>query len=167
MSTKVPHELFDSGRIRAIYLHTLGQIDRLPTGLGLMVLTTLEGDEAVSEARGMIARSHQSLNENAIIDMVSTIMLSKFTTLSRDEVDAMLGYKTDELKQTRVYRDAVQEGREEGLEEAILILLGHKFGVLSLSNLSKIKALNPDRLQALITSQLDFVTVADLESWLS
>lgn len=166
-STKVPQELFDSGRIRAIYLDTLGQIDRLPVGLGLMVLTTLEGDEAVSEARGMIARSHQSLNENAIIEMVSTIMLSKFTTLSRDEVDAMLGYKTDELKQTRVYRDAVQEGREEGLEEAVLILLGHKFGVLSLSNLSRIKSLNPDRLQDLITSQLDFVTVADLESWLS
>ena len=166
MSTKVPHELFDSGRIRAIYLDTLGQIDRLPTGLGLMVLTTLEGDEAVSEARGMISRSHQSIDENAIIDMVSTIMLSKFTTLSRDEVDAMLGYKIDELKQTRVYRDAVQEGREEGLEEAVLILLEHKFGMLSLSNLSRIKALNPDRLQALITSQLDFVTVADLENWL-
>jgi len=165
-STKVPYELFDSGRIRAIYLDALGQIDQLPTGLGLMVLTTLEGDEAVGEARGMISRSRQALDENVIINVISTIMLSKFTMLSRDEVDAMLGYKIDELKQTRVYQDALQEGREEGREEIVLILLGHKFGLLSLTNSSKIKPLDFDRLQALTTALLDFTTVADLEDWL-
>ncbi len=165
-STKVPYELFDSGRIRAIYLDTLGQIDQLPIGLGLMVLTTLEGDEAVGEARRMISRSRQALDENVIINMVSTIMLSMFTTFSRDEVDAMLGYKIDELKQTRVYQDALQEGREEGREEILIILLEHKFGPLSLTNSSKIKSLDFDRLQALTTALLDFTSVADLENWL-
>lgn len=74
----------------------------------------------------------------------------------------MLGYKIDELKQTRVYQDALQEGREE----ILLILLGHKFGPLSLTNSSKIKSLDFDRLQALTTALLDFTTVADLEDWL-
>lgn len=78
----------------------------------------------------------------------------------------MLGYKIDELKQTRVYQDALQEGREEGREEIVLILLGYKFGPLSLTNSSKIKSLDFDRLQALTTALLDFTTVADLEDWL-
>ena len=88
-STKVPYELFDSGRIRAIYLDTLGQIDQLPIGLGLMVLTTLEGDEAVGEARRMISRSRQVLDENVTTNTVSTIMSSKIMSLDFDRLPAL------------------------------------------------------------------------------
>jgi predicted transposase YdaD len=43
-----------SGRIVPIYLDELGAVSELPVGLGLMVLTTLEGDEAKAEARRLI-----------------------------------------------------------------------------------------------------------------
>jgi predicted transposase/invertase (TIGR01784 family) len=165
-TTKVPYELFASGRIQPIYLDTLGQISQLPVGLGLMVLTTLEGDEAIGEAREMITRSRQSLDENAIIEMVSTIILYKFTTLNRDEVAAMLGYKIDELKQSRVYQEARQEGREEDRRETVLMLLTYKFGRLSSQKQASIEALNFDRLQALSTALLDFTSLSDLETWL-
>jgi predicted transposase/invertase (TIGR01784 family) len=169
-TTKVPYELFASGRIRPIYLDTLGQISQLPVGLGLMVLTTLEGDVAISEARDMISRSRQSLDENAIIELVSTIILYKFTTLNRDEVAEMLGYKIDDLKQSRVYQDARQEGREEGREEerrdVVLMLLAYKFGQISSLNLDRVQALKFDRLQELSTAILDFTSLADLEAWL-
>ena len=49
-TTKVPPELFVSGRIVPVYLDELGEIEELPIGLGLMVLTTLEGDRAIAEA---------------------------------------------------------------------------------------------------------------------
>ena len=39
-------EMLASGRIERIYLDELGEVEELTTGLSLMVLTTLEGDEA-------------------------------------------------------------------------------------------------------------------------
>ena len=74
--------------LKHIDLDELGEIAELPTGLGLMVLTTLEGEEAKIQARGLVDRSRDS---RAIIDLVSTIIVYKFTNLSRDEVDVMLG----------------------------------------------------------------------------
>ncbi len=163
--TLVPPELFASGRIGRVYLDELGEIAQLPPGLGLMVLTTLEGDEAIAQARGMIARSRRSEEENAIIDMVSTIMVYKFKTLSRDEVDVMLGIELQELKQTRVYQEAREEGCEEGQRNLILMLLNHKFGELSAQNQERVELLDFARLQSLGKALLDFTNLTDLENW--
>jgi predicted transposase YdaD len=48
----------------------------------------------------------------------------KFGSLTTKELEAMFGLS--ELKQTRVYR----EGREEGREEAIVALLERQFGTV-------------------------------------
>jgi predicted transposase/invertase (TIGR01784 family) len=50
-------EMLESRRIRRVYLDELGEVEDLPTGLGLMVLTTLEGEKATFEARGLIQRA--------------------------------------------------------------------------------------------------------------
>ena len=86
-----------------------------------MVLTMLEGERATSEARGLIARAQGS---RTTIDLVSTIIVYKFSNLSRDEVDVMLGI---ELQQTRVYREAKADG------EQILVLkqLTRKLGIIT------------------------------------
>ncbi len=81
----------------------------------------------------------------------------------------MLGFKTDELKQTRVYRDAREEGREEGREEErreiIFMLLSYKFGELSVKNQAQVQALQFDRLQALSKALLGFTDITELENW--
>jgi predicted transposase/invertase (TIGR01784 family) len=41
--------------------------------------------------------------------------LYKFPNLSREEIEAMLALS--ELRQTRVYQEALEEGRQEGIEE--------------------------------------------------
>jgi predicted transposase/invertase (TIGR01784 family) len=46
--------------------------------------------------------------------IVNVIMSYKFTELSRQEIDAMLGTKFEE---TRIYQETREEGREEGREE--------------------------------------------------
>jgi predicted transposase/invertase (TIGR01784 family) len=52
--TSTVRELLARGRIVRVYLDELGEIEELPIGVGLMVLTTLEGNEAKTEARSAI-----------------------------------------------------------------------------------------------------------------
>jgi predicted transposase/invertase (TIGR01784 family) len=165
--TEMVQELLDSGRIRRVYLDELGAVAELPTGLGLMVLTTLEGDDATTQAKGLIERSPERAD---IINLISTIMVYKFSNLSRNEVDAMLGI---ELQQTRVYQEARLEGKAEGLElglqqekALVLKLLARKLGNLSPQFQARVSALEIDRVESLGEALLDFTSIADLEAWL-
>lgn len=177
LTTKVPPELFHSGRILPIYLDELGPIEQLPLGIALLVLTILEGDEAVAQAKQMTDRAQRSADGDGIIEMIATILVYKFTTLSRDEVNAMLNYTVDEFKQTRFYqevkaegleeglKEGLKEGREEGRLEILFMLLTSKFGTLSAHTVSKVRLLNSDRLQALSVALLNFKSLKDLEAW--
>jgi predicted transposase/invertase (TIGR01784 family) len=165
-------EMLTSRRIQRVYLDELGEVGELPTGLGLMVLTTLEGDRAIAEARGLIDRAQGSRD---IIDLISTIIVYKFSNLSRNEVDVMLGI---ELEQTRVYQEAKAEGEtigeakglEQGLqqERALVVrLLTKKLGNLNPKIQSRINELSIDRVESLGEALLDFTSITDLEAWLS
>jgi predicted transposase/invertase (TIGR01784 family) len=154
-------DMLASGRIVRVYLDELGAVGELPIGLGLMVLTTLKGDEAKAEARRLVDRNRKS---KAIIDLVSTIVLYKFGTLSRDEVDLMLGI---ELQQTRVYQDAKADGRTEEGQLLVLKQLTRKLGNINPEVRSIINSLEIDRLESLGEDLLDFTAMADLEAWLS
>ena len=161
-------EMLASGRIIRVYLDELGEIAELPTGLGLMVLTTLEGEEAKIQARGLVDRSRDS---RAIIDLVSTIIVYKFTNLSRDEVDVMLGVT---LQQTRVYQEARLEGKVEGLAEGEIIgearmivrQLNRRLGSLSTDVSAQIQQLTIPQMEALGEALLDFTSLVELEGWL-
>jgi predicted transposase/invertase (TIGR01784 family) len=156
-NTSTVRELLVSGRITRIYLDELGTISELPLELGLMVLTTLEGDEAKIEARSAIERSG---GDRVIIELVSTIIVYKFSELSREEVDAMLGI---ELQQTRVY----QEARTEEAISLVLRQLNRKFGELSPQLRSRVSVLQIDQVESLGEELLDFTSISDLESWFS
>jgi predicted transposase/invertase (TIGR01784 family) len=170
--TEMVREMLASGRIQRVYLDELGEIEELPIGVGLMVLTTIEGDEATTNARSLIERAQGSED---IIDLISTIMVYKFSNLSRDEVDAMLGI---ELAQTRVYQEAKAEGEaigeargeargkaEEG-KALVIRQLTRKLGNLTPQLLDRVNSLQLDLLESLGEALLDFTSIADLESWL-
>jgi predicted transposase/invertase (TIGR01784 family) len=177
-------ELLTSGRILRVYLDELPVGEDRSTGLDLMVLTTLEGDEMVSRAKGLIEQAQSQPDRRAIIDLVATIVVYKFTALTRDEVNAMLGI---ELQSTRVYQDAKAEGKVEGeatgLERGrvegveigkvegeralVLKLLNRKLGKVSAKLQQRVNSLSIDRVEALGEALLDFTSIADLESWLS
>jgi predicted transposase YdaD len=159
--TEIVHEMLLSGRITRIYLDELGEIEELPIGLSLMILTTLEGDAAKNQARRAIDRSQG--NED-IIGLISTIILYKFNAL---KVDAMLGI---ELQQTRVYQEAKAEGLEIGQQQEkafVIKLLTRKLGNLSSQTQSQVSVLQIDRIESLGEALLDFTSMADLETWLS
>jgi predicted transposase YdaD len=56
------------------------------------------------------------------VEFIETVLVYKFPQLSRQEIQAM--FTLDDLKHTRVYQDAKQEGMQQG----ILRQLSRKFG---------------------------------------
>ena len=153
-------EMLASGRIRRVYLDELGAETELPIGVSLMVLTTLEGDETKTEARRLVGRAQGSRD---IINLLSTIIVYKFSNLSRDEVDVVLGI---ELQQTRVYREAVAEGEVKEGQTLILRQLNRRVGSVSIDLEAQIKALPLAQLEELGEALLDFSQMNDLVDWL-
>jgi predicted transposase/invertase (TIGR01784 family) len=170
-STIIPYELFDSGRILPIYLDERGDIEQLPLGVALLVLTILEGQEAINQAQAMMDRARRVEVGSVIMEMISTVMIYKFTDLSRNEVNQMLNYTMDELRETRFYQEVSEEGREEGREEErrhlIAAQLTAKFGALSRRQQASIQTLAADRLPSLSLALLNFTTARDLDDWLN
>jgi predicted transposase YdaD len=83
-------------------------------------LTIADEDQAPRAARNILARAEApEIDQQRIIDLVTSIMVYKFTNLSRSEVKAMLGL--DLTQEPRAIREAKEEGREEGLEAGFLI----------------------------------------------
>jgi predicted transposase/invertase (TIGR01784 family) len=118
--TKVyPHRsLLNGPQVHRIYLDELGDGPDLPIGLAAIVLTIADEDQAPRAARDILARAEApDIDQQRIIDLVTSIMVYKFTNLSRSEVKAMLGL--DLTQEPRAIREAKEEGREEGREEGL------------------------------------------------
>ena len=164
-------EFLASGRITRIYLDELNTVEPLPIGLELMLLTIQSDNQAVITAKTLISRSQQLQDSRAIIEMISTIMVYRFTNLTRIEVEAMIGIT---LQQTRVYQDAKAEGKAEGVNEGrqaegqslILRQLSRRFGILPPEVSAAVIALPLAKLEDLGEALLDFTEVADLINWL-
>ena len=156
----------NGGQVHRIYLDELGDIRQLPLELAVMLLTTVKEKQAPEEARYLLQRTQQETpqpSSQAIIELVTTIITYKFENLSRREVEEMLGIT---LKETRVYREIKQEGREEGELVIILRLLNRKVGELSPQVRSQIETLSLEQLENLGEALLDFNSMGDLQTWL-
>jgi predicted transposase YdaD len=85
--------------------------------------------------------------------------------MSWQEAEAMFGIR--ELKQTRVYQQGVEEGRENEARSLILRLLTRRFGELPESVRSPLNELPLESLEELGEALLDFATLEDVQVWLS
>ena len=76
-----------------------------------------------------------------------------------------------DLRETKVYQEALEEGREEGglsaKKSLILRQLNLKLGSIPLKVEQKIKQLNPNQLDNLALALLDFSDLEDLHQWLN
>ncbi|MFN6540229.1 MAG: Rpn family recombination-promoting nuclease/putative transposase [Nostoc sp. EkiNYC01] len=169
-----PHRTFLNGnQVHRVYLDELGDIRSLPLWVAVMVLTTVEEEQAPCEARYLLSRTRQEASapvSSAIIEIITTIIAYRFEQLSRREVESMLDIT---LKETRVYREIKEEGREEGREETreataniIVRLLTKRFGEIPQDVRSLITDLPLTMLEELGGLLLDFTSVADLQTWL-
>jgi predicted transposase/invertase (TIGR01784 family) len=124
--------LLESSKVSRVYLDELGAGETLSLGVGIAKLVIEPEQTAPAQARQLIERSQREqiagISSQEIIDLVETIIVYKFNNLSRKEIEAMLGL--GELKQTRVYQEALEEGRQEGRQELVESVLKAKFGSL-------------------------------------
>lgn len=157
-NSSIHRALLESGQVRRVYLDELGKVQEQPLGLGLMLLTTIPEAEAIEAARFLLKQAQQQ-SEQAIIDLVTTIIFYKFTHLSREEISAMLGLN---LEEPRAIRDAKQEGERT----IVLRQLNRRLGNIPDALLSQIHGLSMEQLEALGDALLDFSSVADLSGWL-
>ncbi|MCW9682840.1 DUF2887 domain-containing protein [Dolichospermum planctonicum UHCC 0167] len=167
--TAYQQELINSGRIKRIYL------DELPPGsigMGLIELIVSKEAQAPELVKTLMARTKTEIENDrekqGIIELLETVLLSKFSQLSRQEIEAM--FLVSDIKQTRVYQEAKQEGRQEGRQNGEMILLirqlSKRFGKLKDIYIENINSLNIEQLENLGEALLDFTDINDLETWL-
>jgi predicted transposase YdaD len=95
-----------------------------------------------------------------IIELLESVLMSKFSQLSRQEIEAM--FLVSDIKQTRVY----QEAKQEGEKNLLLRQLSKRFGKLGDAYIKSINSLTIAQLEDLGEALLDFGDINDLEQWL-
>jgi predicted transposase/invertase (TIGR01784 family) len=174
----------NSDQVHRIYLEDFSNISTESVGIGLMQLIVADTVDAISKAQELLAKTQPLSKTDAkfsvIMELIETIVVYKFPSLSREEIEKMLGLS--ELRQTKVYQEALQEGeqigrtegiaegeqrgRTEGERSLILRLLTRKFGPLPTSVEAQVQALALPQLEALGEALLDFAALADVTAWL-
>lgn len=164
-------------RLQRIYLDELTQdVAECSLELGALKLIGVKQDAAPEQARKLVARTRQETTDavqlRKIIELVETVLIYKFPDLSRQEIEQMLGLS--ELKQTRVYQEALEEGlqqgRQEGRQEGELAVvrkqLTRRLGTIEPELRSQIQQLSSVQLEELAEALLDFSSTVDLVTWL-
>ncbi len=169
--------LFAGGHIVRIYLDELPEDESL--NLGIVRLIVSPNKESIALAQSLAGQVGEGDRER-VIEFIETVLVYKFPQMSREEVEAM--FKLGDLKQTRVYQEALQEGQKRGklegerigtqrgqvlgLRQVLVRLLTRKFGKVTLKTLKRLEKMTAEQLENLAEAVLDFEKVADLESWL-
>jgi predicted transposase/invertase (TIGR01784 family) len=178
----------NSDQVHRVYLEDFSDISTESLGIGLMQLIVADAANAIAKAKELLTRT-QPLSKtdaklSAVVELIETIVVYKFPSLSREEIERMLGLS--ELRQTKVYQEALEEGREEGIAEGeqrgrtegismgrteearslVLRQLTRRIGVVSPELQSHITILSLSQLEALGEALLDFTEAGDLVRWL-
>jgi predicted transposase/invertase (TIGR01784 family) len=98
----------------------------LPIGIATIKLIIAKDDKAITQARELINRTKQEidsqLQQQQVLQIIETILIYKFPRMNREEIEAMFGLS--ELKQTRFYQEAKEEGELKAKLEAVPGLIG-------------------------------------------
>ena len=163
--TTYQQELINNGRIIRIYLDELssGSI-----GVGLIQLIIAQESQVPKIVQQLLQRAKTEIPDplitSGIIDLLETVLVSKFSKLSRQEIQSM--FLLSDIKQTRVYQEAREEGRQEEASSMLQRLLSKRFGKINDRRLENINSLSLEKLEDLGEALLDFNDIADLDHWL-
>jgi predicted transposase YdaD len=127
-----------------------------------------------------IERENNTEIQEQVLELIETVLVYKFPKLSRQEIEAMFTYS--DLKQTRVYQEAREEGEQRGEQRGLklgeqrglvkgqatmlLRMLSRKFGQITPSLRGKVNKLSAKQLENLAEVVFDLETIADLNNWL-
>nr|WP_292703812.1 MULTISPECIES: Rpn family recombination-promoting nuclease/putative transposase [unclassified Nostoc] len=146
-------EFFTSGRVRRIYLDELGETASLPIGIATAKLVIAADDMAIVQARELIDRTKSEINsplkQQQLLQFIETILAYKFPAMSREEM-----FGLSELKQTRFYQEAFQEGIEQGeLKGKLKAVPGMLAAGLTVEQVAKALDLSVQEVRQVVQSQ--------------
>jgi predicted transposase/invertase (TIGR01784 family) len=154
--------------VRRIYLDELGEDAERSLGVGVIKLVVESEEEAVPQAKALIEQTRNQLSDSQLqqqlIDLVERIVVYKFPQKSREEIEAM--FELSDLKQTRVYQEALAEGEARGEVKLAIRQLNRRFGDIPQNLTEKIRELSIEEIENLGEALLDFQSLSDLVSWL-
>jgi len=118
-----PYEcLLNSNQMVRVYLDELPPAPADRIELGILQMIGAGPEAALRQARTLVpalkSAKYSSGFRRRVIQFVETVILYQFPKLSREEIETML--QVTDVRETRVFQEALQEGREEGREAAIL-----------------------------------------------
>ena len=184
-------EIIASNRIVRVYLDDW--LDRETDSFAIAIIQLILSSEsqAVAMARQLGEKIEQENDpeiQEQVLELIETVLVYKFPKLSRQEIEAMFTYS--DLKQTRVYQEAREEGELRGEQRGLqlgeqkglklgeqrglvkgqstmlLRMLNRKFGQISPSLRGKVNKLSTKQLENLAEALFDLETIADLSDWL-
>jgi predicted transposase/invertase (TIGR01784 family) len=101
-----------------------------PIGLSILYLIRQSEDLAPTAARELISRVKAEIKDEALaadlVQLIETIIIYKLPRLSREEIQKML--QVQDIRETRVYQEAKEEGLQEGLEKGMAIAISRMAG---------------------------------------
>jgi predicted transposase/invertase (TIGR01784 family) len=159
----------NNDQVHRVYLNELKASEAF--GVGLVQLILARRTKTMAQVRVLLSRTDIQGQTNSkiteIIRLIETIIVYKFPQLSREEIERMFGLS--ELRKTKVYQEALQEGKQEGLDHErslILRMIERRVGRVSQKARSQVLALSFTELDSLGEALLDFSTPSDLNDWL-
>ncbi len=119
---KEPYQpLLDAGLIQCFYLDEITELPNAPLGLSVLYLIGQSESHAPAAARELVVRAKTEIGDTALrtelIELIETVIIYKLAKFSREEIQTML--QIHSIRETRVYQEALEEGKQEGRKEDI------------------------------------------------
>ena len=113
--------MLNSNRTFRIYLDELESPSPSLT-LATVQLIIAEETTAIERGKVLIKRTNEEIEDERprreLLQLIETILVYKLPKLSRQEIETM--FSLSDLRQTKVYQEALEEGRQEGRQEGEL-----------------------------------------------
>ncbi|BAI87890.1 DUF2887 domain-containing protein [Arthrospira platensis NCB002] len=163
---ETPYRLLLDNLVERLYLEDLIGRSDLSPNLALLRLLVLPESETPQSARDLLNVEASEEVFRRRLDLVESILVSKFPQLSLEEIREMLDITQVRLEDTRFYRDVLQKGRQEAQTEMLLRQLTRRCGELSDMQRQQVISLNSGQKDELAEALLDFRGMEDFQHWL-
>lgn len=110
-------DLLKSRRVKRVYLNELNLPANPPPGLRLLQLVTARMEQTRRLVDSLVASARAAYGDGEIagrvIELAEELLIRKFSEMDREEVRKM--FHLTDLRQTRVWQEAKEEGVAEGI----------------------------------------------------
>jgi predicted transposase/invertase (TIGR01784 family) len=112
-------DLLQSKRVKRIYLDAVPVTANPPLGLGILHLLSAPMDQVQELAPRVLRKARVQLADSdlgpKVVQLVERLLMSRFPQFDREEV--RMKFKLHDIRESKVWKEAHEEGIEEGIEK--------------------------------------------------